>query len=160
MSNRRTSILFLCTGNSARSILAEAIANEIYGDDLQAFSAGSQPKGQPDPLALRTLERHGLPAAGLRSKSWDEFDGRSFDLVVTLCDSAAKESCPVFPGAPVRCHWGLPDPPSASDPAGMFERVFEGLLDALGHFTMLPDYDIRAKAELVRQRLAARFPDA
>lgn len=160
MADERTSILFLCTGNSARSILAEAIANEIYGDTLMAFSAGSQPKGTPHPLALRTLERRGLPTNALRSKSWDEFRDRRFDLVVTLCDSAAKETCPIFPGAPVRSHWALPDPPAATDPADMFDRVFDGLMEALGLFTTLPDYDIGAKAELVRQRLASRFPGA
>ncbi|MEM7227379.1 MAG: arsenate reductase ArsC [Planctomycetota bacterium] len=142
-----TRILFLCTGNSARSILAEVIANHRFGDALQAWSAGSQPKGTPHPLALETLDRHGLPTDAARSESWDMYRDAPFDLVVTLCDSAAAETCPVFPGAPIQVHWGLPDPPAADDPAAMFEQVFRTLVGALERFTtMEADLDVRAAA--------------
>jgi len=132
MPDERISILFLCTGNSARSILAEAIANQRFGDRLIARSAGSQPKGQPHELALATLARHGLSTGGLRSKSWDEFKQDRFDLVITLCDSAAKEQCPVFPGSPAQAHWPLPDPPAGDDPRAMFQDVFRVLDRSLG----------------------------
>jgi len=159
MADDKTRILFLCTGNSARSILAEAIANELYGDELQASSAGSQPKGEPNPLAIATLERHGLPTAGLRSKSWDEFRDEPFDLVVTLCDSAAKEHCPIFPGEGAKTHWGLPDPPASDNPDQTFDEVFDAIMDALKTFTAAPDYDLPARAEIVRRRVADRFPN-
>lgn len=134
MSESRVRILFLCTGNSARSILAEAIANQVYGERLWAVSAGSRPRGEPQPLALETLRAKGLRAEGYRSESWDLYRDEEFDLVVTLCDSAAAETCPVFPGHPVQVHWGLPDPPEADDPAGMFVMVFEMLHAGLGAF--------------------------
>ncbi len=106
-------ILFLCTGNSARSILAEAITNALGDGRWLAHSAGSRPGGVVHPQALRTLEAMGISTAGLRSKSWDEFavDGvPTMDVVVTVCDRAADEVCPIWPGAPVTAHWGLPDP--------------------------------------------------
>lgn len=156
----RTSILFLCTGNSARSIMAEAIANEMFGDELTAVSAGSQPKGQPHELALATLAAHGLSTDKWRSKSWEEFADRRFDLVVTLCDAASAEPCPVAPGASARAHWGFPDPPAASDPEQAFEEVFTGLMDALEVLTSPPDYDIAAKAEIVARHVRERFPQA
>ncbi len=126
------SVLFLCTGNSARSIMAEAIANGRYGDRLTARSAGSHPRSEVWPLALETLLRHGVPTDGLRSKSFNEVAGESFDLVVTVCDRARAEPCPTFPGAPSRAHWSLPDPPEASVPADAFESVFQALDDSLG----------------------------
>ena len=134
MDERPIAILFLCTGNSARSILAEVIANHRYGDSILARSAGSKPKGQPNPLALTTLTRHSLPTDDVRSESWDLYADRSFDLVVTLCDSAAAEPCPAFGGAPVTMHWGFPDPPAATDPKAMFEAVFVALDEAIGAF--------------------------
>lgn len=105
--------LFLCTGNSARSILAEGILNALGQGRFRAFSAGSHPKGEVHPLALATLERLHLPATGYRSKSWDEFVAPGapvFDFIFTVCDNAASEACPLWPSKPVSAHWGVPDP--------------------------------------------------
>ena len=106
-------VLFLCTGNSARSILAEGILNALGEGRFRAWSAGSHPKGEVHPLALATLEEMHFPAAGYRSKSWDEFarpDAPPMDFIFTVCDSAAGEVCPLWPGKPVTAHWGVPDP--------------------------------------------------
>ena len=106
-------VLFLCTGNSARSILAEVLLNEIGAGQYRAYSAGSQPVGRVNPGALDVLQANGHAVNGLRSKSWDEFSGDAavvLDTVVTVCDNAAAESCPVWNGAPQNLHWGLPDP--------------------------------------------------
>jgi arsenate reductase (thioredoxin) len=108
-------VLFICTGNTARSILAEALINHppIGQGKFRGFSAGSNPKGTVHPLALELLEHYHLPTAGLRSKSWDEFsapDAPKMDFVFTLCDQAASEVCPVWPGQPMIAHWGVPDP--------------------------------------------------
>jgi len=135
----RIRILFLCTGNSARSILAEAIANQAFGDRLIASSAGSQPKREPHPMTFDTLRAHGLTTDWLTSKSWEVFRDQEFDLVITLCDAVAKEICPAFPGAPVQVHWGFPDPPAADDSKVMFEQVFAGLREALGSFILQLD---------------------
>ncbi len=113
-------VLFLCTGNSARSILAEAALDRAGHGRLRASSAGSQPKGAVHPDALRLLQAEGYDTQKFRSKSWDEFTqpgAPAIDLIITLCDSAARESCPIWPGHPVTAHWGMPDPAAVCDEA-------------------------------------------
>jgi len=128
-------VLFLCTGNSARSILAEAILNHRGGRNFRAYSAGSHPKGRVHPHALEQLRAAGLPTEGLRSKSWDEFarpGAPSMDFVFTVCDSAAAETCPVWPGQPVTAHWGVADPAAVSGPNEEIARVFRDAFVTLG----------------------------
>lgn len=130
-------ILILCTGNSARSILGEALFTARSEGRITGYSAGSQPTGQPNPFAIETLERHGLPTDTARSKSWEEFGAPGapvMDAVITVCDSAASETCPIWPGAPVRAHWGLPDPAGIDDPEkarAAFETTYQKLAAAV-----------------------------
>jgi arsenate reductase len=120
-------VLFLCTGNSARSIMAEAILNQKGRPTFTAYSAGSHPSGVLRPEALKQLEVARIPASGLRSKSWDEFakpEAPQLDFVFTVCDSAAKEVCPVWPGQPLTAHWGVPDPAAARGTQEEVERAY------------------------------------
>ena len=139
-------ILFVCTGNSARSVLSEATLNAWGAGRFEAFSAGSQPTGRINPFAVAQLQADGIPTDGLRSKSWDEFSGDGappLDLVVTVCDSAAAEACPVFFGDFHRTHWGLPDPAgvegSASDKSAAFARAHATIKARLRALIDLPD---------------------
>ncbi|HSG33612.1 MAG TPA: arsenate reductase ArsC [Sphingomonadaceae bacterium] len=125
-------VLFLCTANSARSILAEAILNAQGGERFRGFSAGSKPRGVPNPLALELLAAKGHDISNLRSKSWDEFAGQGaqpVDLVITVCDNAKGESCPIFPGHPMQAHWGIPDPAGETDDGELagFETAYRRL---------------------------------
>ena len=141
----RYNVLFLCTGNSARSIMAEAILNHRGGPNFTAYSAGSHPVGQVRPEALHQLKLAGLSAAGLRSKSWDEFaqpGAPHMNFVFTVCDNAAHEVCPIWPGQPMTAHWGIPDPAVVQGTPAEIERAFRDaftLLDRrIGLFLSLP----------------------
>lgn len=143
MSAAPMKVLVLCTGNSARSILGEAIFNRDSAGRFQAWSAGSNPAGKVNPWALRTLETLGYPAAGYRSKNWAEFAaGPEFDLIVTVCDSAAAESCPVWPGHPLTVHWGIPDPAavdgSDAEKSAAFQLAFKRLKHRIDRALALP----------------------
>jgi arsenate reductase len=138
-------VLFLCTGNSARSIMAEAILNFKGKPTFTAYSAGSRPTGTVRPEALTQLELAGVPTQGLHSKSWDEFakpDAVPLDFVFTVCDNAAKEVCPLWPGQPMTAHWGVPDPAAVNGTSEEIERAYREAFVALerriGLFLCLP----------------------
>lgn len=118
-------VLVLCTGNSCRSIMAEALFNDLARGKYEAVSAGSFPAGYVHPKSIETLERHGINPGNPRSKSWDEFAKTAFDLVVTVCDQAAGESCPIFPGKPTKLHWSTPDPAKATGTDAEIEAAFD-----------------------------------
>ena len=145
MSTQAFNVLFLCTGNSARSIMAESLLNAIGKGKFRAYSAGSRPAGRVNPLALELLQKSRLPVEGLRSKSWDEFadaGAPGMDLVVTVCGSAAGETCPVWPGAPLRTHWGVEDPAAVQgtedERRKAFFRAFSEIQNRLLIFASLP----------------------
>ena len=118
-------VLVLCTGNSCRSVMAEALINQLGRGRYQAWSAGSDPAGYVHPKSIETLMRHGISAGQPRSKSWDEFADQSFDLVITVCDQAAGESCPLFPGKPKKLHWSTPDPAKATGSEAEIDAAFD-----------------------------------
>jgi arsenate reductase len=138
-------VLFLCTGNSARSIMAEAILNKLGAGKFRAHSAGSQPKGQVNPSTIQLLQSLGYETSGFRSKSWNEFakpGAPALDFAFTVCDNAAGETCPVWPGQPMTAHWGIPDPAEAKgSPAEIalaFKDAYRMLFQRIGIFTALP----------------------
>jgi arsenate reductase len=127
-------VLILCTGNSARSLIAEALVNHWGRGRFRGHSAGSAPKGAPHPLAIKILAEAGVPTGGLASKSWNVFAGPhapAMDIVITVCDSAAAETCPVWPGAPLRAHWGLPDPAAIEGSEAVRRAAFRAAHRAL-----------------------------
>jgi arsenate reductase (thioredoxin) len=155
MTEKLFNVLFLCTGNSARSILAEAILNKIGSGKFRAFSAGSQPKGQVNPNTIQLLQSLGYDTSAFRSKSWTEFakpGAPSLDFVFTVCDNAAGETCPVWPGKPMTAHWGIPDPAEAkgseAEIALAFKDAYRMLHQRIGIFATLP---IRSLDELSLQ---------
>ena len=153
-------VLILCTANSARSILGEAILNRVSEGRFTAYSAGSHPRGVPNPMALELLGNLGYPTAHLRSKSWDEFaaaDAPKMDLVITVCDSAAGETCPYWPGTPLKAHWGIPDPAGA--PGGIegeraaFRLAHDRLLARMTALVALPV--VTMASDELQQQLSA-----
>jgi arsenate reductase len=145
MTDRSYNVLFLCTGNTARSILAESILRKHGAGRFQSYSAGSRPKGAVNPLALKVLDGYGYPIDGLRSKNWSEFSGEDaprLDFVFTVCDNAAGEACPVWPGQPMTAHWGIEDPAAvegtAIDKERAFVQAFRYLKTRIGLFAAIP----------------------
>lgn len=147
MSDRPHNVLFLCTGNSARSIMAESILNREGKGRFRAFSAGSHPTGRVNPLAIELLRENRMPVDGARSKNWDEFaksrkDAPEMDFVITVCDNAAGEVCPVWPGQPMTAHWGVPDPAAVEGSLDAQRKAFREachiLLNRIRIFTSLP----------------------
>ena len=161
MNTARTyNVLFLCTGNSARSILAESLLNTLGKGEFRAFSAGSFPKGQVHPMAIELLKRMNLPSEGFRSKSWDEFASPGeprIDFIFTVCDNAAGEVCPIWPGKPMTAHWGIADPAAAqgsdADKAFAFRKALKELETRIKLFINLPI------DSLDRMTLAAKLGD-
>ncbi len=149
MSDPIFNVLFLCTGNTARSILAEGILRKAGAGRFNAFSAGSQPKGVVNPYAIKTLAAFGYPADGFRSKSWEEYAGPGapkMDFVFTVCDNAAGEACPIWPGQPMTAHWGIEDPAAVEgsdiEKQRAFNEAFRYLRNRIAAFTSLPLHSI------------------
>jgi protein-tyrosine-phosphatase len=167
-TQRIFNVLFLCTGNSARSILAENILNRVGAGRFKAFSAGSHPKGQVHPYVIDLLTKLNYPTAGLRSKSWDEFaapGAPALDFVFTVCDNAANEVCPIWPGQPMTAHWGLPDPVVAEgtevERRLAFAEAYRMLSNRIGIFANLP---LKSLDKLSLQRrldeIGRKLPDS
>jgi len=167
MSDRIFNVLFLCTGNTARSVLAEGILRKLGAGAFNAFSAGSQPKGVVNPFALKALADHDFPADGYRSKSWDEFAAPGaprMDFVFTVCDSAAGEACPVWPGQPMTAHWGIADPAAVDggdiDKERAFNEALRFMRNRIAAFTALPIRSLDALSLQNRLRDIGRLDGA
>ncbi len=149
MAGQTVNVLFLCTGNSCRSIIAESLLNHLGGNHFAGFSAGSHPTGGVNPWAIRALEKRGLPTHGLESKSWDAFaagnepEAAVMDVIITVCDNAANEVCPVWPGGPVSAHWGLADPAGFegddAEKAALFDATLNHMERLIRGFLELPE---------------------
>ena len=156
-------ILFICTHNRCRSILAEAITNHLSNGRLAARSAGSQPAGEVHPLTLHYLREAGIPVDNLRSQSWDELEDFAPDLVITVCDSAAGEQCPIWFGKSVKTHWGLADPSKVSGSQEEIQKAFHAVIDTLSQrikaLAALPAEDYsREELQQACTRIAAQYP--
>jgi protein-tyrosine-phosphatase len=153
---RPFNVLFLCTGNSARSIMAEAILNREGRGNFRAFSAGSQPKGRPHPYTLDLLRKLNFDVSELRSKSWNEFSGAGampLDFILTVCDNAAGESCPFWPGQPMTAHWGVPDPAAATGNEAQVRQAFADAFRMLSHrISIFVNLPLRSLDKLTLQR--------
>jgi len=167
MSDGIYNVLFLCTGNSARSVLAEAILNKIGAGKFQAYSAGSQPKGQVNPYTIQLLDRLGYDTSGYRSKSWNEFarpGAPALDFIFTVCDDAAGEVCPVWPGKPMTAHWGIPDPAAAAgtpaEIAAAFSDAYRMLHRRIEAFAALPIKSLDALTLQAKLREIGRMEGA
>jgi len=162
---RPLNVLFLCTGNSARSILAESLINHLGSGRFVGFSAGSFPTGKVNPRAIKLLEQQNLPTGNLRSKSWDEFaaaDSAQLDVIITVCDNAAGEACPVWPGRPVAAHWGLPDPAAAKGTEAerlvAFEDTYRALEKRVRAFIALPIASLNRRTLVERLQAIGKLP--
>ena len=159
MGDRVYNVLFLCTGNSARSILAEALLNHLGRGRFRAFSAGSFPKGTVHPMAIELLNRMNLPTRDLRSKSWDEFaapGAASLDFILTVCDNAAGEVCPIWPGKPVTAHWGIADPAAVEQSVERSRAFRKALTELEARINLLTSLSIESlDAAALKQRLGA-----
>lgn len=167
MNDRPFNVLFLCTGNSARSIMAEAILNKVGQGKFRACSAGSEPKGQVNPKTIQLLQSLGYCTSGLRSKSWAEFaksDAPLLDFVFTVCDNAAGETCPVWPGQPMTAHWGVPDPAATQGNEAeiglAFKDAYRMLDQRIRIFTALPIRSLDKFTLLKKVRDIGRLTDA
>ena len=167
MADRAYNVLFLCTGNSARSVLAEAILNKIGAGKFRAYSAGSQPKGDVNPGTIRLLQSLGYETGTFRSKSWNEFarpGAPEIDFIFTVCDDAAGETCPVWPGKPMTAHWGVPDPAAAngnpSEIAAAFNDAYRMLHRRIEIFAALPIASLDAMTLQARLRDIGRMEGA
>lgn len=167
MSDRPYNALFLCTGNSARSIIAEAILNTLGAGKFRAYSAGSQPKGAVNPHTIHLLNGLGHDTSGLRSKTWDEFaapGAPALDFIFTVCDNAAGESCPFWPGQPMTAHWGVPDPAEATgsdaEIAQAFNDAYRMLHRRIAAFTALPIRSLDRLSLQQRLKEIGRMPGA
>jgi protein-tyrosine-phosphatase len=167
MTESPFNVLFLCTGNSARSIIAEAILNKIDQGKFKAYSAGSQPKERVNPNTIQLLQGLGYDTSGFRSKSWSEFakpGAPALDFVFTVCDNAAGETCPVWPGQPMTAHWGVPDPAEAqgseAEIALAFKDAYRMLFQRIGIFTALPIRSLDKLSIQNRLREIGRVTDA
>lgn len=167
MSDRPFNVLFLCTGNSARSIMAEAILNKVGLGQFHAYSAGSQPNGQVNPNTIQLLESLGYETAGFHAKSWSEFakpGAPPLDFVFTVCDNAAGETCPLWPGQPMTAHWGVPDPAAARGSEAeiglAFKDAYRMLSHRIGIFTALPIRSLDKLSLQQKLREIGRVSDA